>query len=164
MDSTAFDSISENVLINVEFEDAIDVHVLALEHGVKLLSLGNVTGEAVKKNTTLALGIAKVCLNESNDELIGHELTALHDTISCLTEFRAGSDCVTEHVTGSQVADAKVIFDAWALSSLAGTWGSNHDDVHSGALGAFVSTFDLSEELIEIDVAKIHVYLECCLT
>ena len=164
MDSTAFNPVAEDLLIDGKFEDAVDVHVFAFEHGVKLLSLGNITGETVKKHTSLALGITKVVLDKANDKLVGHELTTLHDTISLLTEGGTSSNSFTEHVTGGQVADTKIILDLGALSSLAGAGGSNHDNIHCGALGAFVSTLDLSEEIIEINGAKVHFCLECCLS
>lgn len=54
------------------------------------------------------------------------------------------------------MADTEIILDFGALSTLARAWGSNHDDIHGRALSALVAALDLTEKVIEVDVAKIH--------
>ena len=161
MDSAALDSLDENFFVNLELKNAIDVHFFAFEHGIKLLSLSLSSGEAVKEDAALALWVAEVVLDEADDELIGHELSSLHDAISLHAELSACLDSVSEHVTCGQVAHAEVILDLGSLSALARAWWSNHDDVHGGALGALIPALNLSEEVIEAHVAKIHV--DACL-
>ena len=54
------------------------------------------------------------------------------------------------------MADAKIVLDLGALGTFAGAGGSNHDDIHGWALSALVAALDLTKEIIEVDVAKIH--------
>ena len=118
--------------------------------------MSNITGETVKKDASLALRVVKVLLDEANDEIVRHEITTLHDSIGFFAEGRASFDGITEHITRGQVADTKIVLNLGALRALAGTWWPNHDDIHGGALGALVATLHLGEEIVEIDVAKVH--------
>ena len=156
MDPTAFNSLNKHFLIDLEFKDAVNVHFLVCEHGVELLGLSRVSWEAVKEDAALALWIAKVVLDEANNELIRDELATFHDAISLLSKFSACLDCVSEHVTGGKMADAKVVLDVGALGTLARAWWSNHNHVHGGALRALVAALHLSEEVIKTNVAEIH--------
>ena len=156
MDATSLDSLSEHVLVHVELENAVDIHVLALEHRVELLGLSHSSGEAVEKDASLALGLAQVVLDKTNDEVVGDELAALHDAISLFAELGASSYCVTEHVASCEMADAEVVSDLGALGSLTGAGGSDHDHIHGRALGALVPALDLGEKVLKANAAKIH--------
>jgi len=156
MDATTFNSLSKHVFVHVEFENAVNVHVLAFEHIVELLSLDNSAGEAVEKDTSFTLWVVQVIFDKTNDELVRDEVTTLHNGVSLLTELSAGSDGITQHVASGEMADTKVILDLGALGSLTGAGWSNHDHVHSWALGALISALDLREEIVKADVAKVH--------
>ena len=119
MDATTLDSISEHVLVNSKLENTVDVHLLAGEHLVEFLSLCHSPGEAIKKDASLAFGIAEVVLNETDDEVVGDEVTTLHDSVGFLAELGASSNSITEHVTSSQMADTKIILDLGSLGALA---------------------------------------------
>ena len=54
------------------------------------------------------------------------------------------------------MANAEIIFDLRTLSALSRAGRSDHDYVHCWALGALISAFDLSEKVIEFEIAKIH--------
>ena len=156
MDATALDSLSKHVFVNGEFKNAVNVHVLALEHIIELLSLSNSAGEAVEKDTSFTLWVAHVVFDETNDELVRHEIATLHNGVSLFAKLSASSDGVTQHVASGEMADAKVILDLGALGSLTGAWWSNHDHVHGWALGALISALDLREEIVKVDAAKVH--------
>ena len=159
MDAATNDTLGQLLLVNLEFEDLVNANLSLLEHGIELLSLGNVSWEAIEEDSTLALWIAQVVANETNDELIWHKLTSLHDSISLLAQLGALLDSLTEHVSRGQVADAEIVSDLGSLGSLARAWGSNHDNVGGWALGALISSLDLAEEIVKADVSQIHFYL-----
>ena len=156
MDATALDSLSKHVFVNGKFKNAVNVHVLALEHIVELLSLSNSAGESVKKDASFTLWVAHVIFDKTNDEVVRHEIATLHNGVSLLAKLSACSDGVTQHVASGEMADAKVILDLGALGSLTGAGGSNHDNVHGWALGALISALDLREEIVKANVAKVH--------
>ncbi len=161
MDAATLDSLGKHALVHVEFENAVNVHFLVLEHSVELLSLSDSAREAVEEDASLTLRVAQVVLDETNNEIVGDKLTTLHDTVSLLSKLGASSNSVTEHVAGSEMADAKIVLDFGALGSLSGAGGSNHDHVHSGAFGALVAALDLGKEVVKVDGAKIHLLREC---
>ena len=104
VDTTTLNSLDQNTLIDVEFEDAIDVHFVLFEHQVKFLSLSGGPGETVKKDASLAFGVFQVVCNQANDELIWNQLAGFHQALCFLSELRACGNSVTEHVAGGQVA------------------------------------------------------------
>ena len=134
MDSPTLNTFSQDFFIDFELEHLIDVHATASEHVIELLSLDNGTGETIEKDSTLALRVAEVVIDEANDELVGNEFSALHDSIGLLSELSASLNSITEHIAGSQVADAEIILDLGALSTFTRAWWSNHNDVLGGAL------------------------------
>ena len=95
MDPATLNSLNEHLLVNLEINDTIDVHSFGREHLVKLLSLCDSTGEAIKENTSLTLGIAQVIADETDDELVGDEFAALHNSVSLLSKVSASFDSVT---------------------------------------------------------------------
>jgi len=48
MNTTTLYSLDQNALVNVEFENAIDLHIIIFEHFVKFFGLARSSGEAVQ--------------------------------------------------------------------------------------------------------------------
>ena len=55
MHTTSLYSLNEDFIIDLELDSLVDLGVLLLEHGVKLLSLYSCSWEAVEEETLLAL-------------------------------------------------------------------------------------------------------------
>jgi hypothetical protein len=130
VDTATLNTINEDVIINFEFNSLVDGCVLGVKHAFKFIRLDIGSGETVKEHTALAFGLLGGIINETNDYLIGNKLTAVHNFLSLLSKLGAFSNSITEHVTCGQVADAKIVLDGRALSSLAGAWGSKQDETH----------------------------------
>ena len=159
MDSTASDSLFKNLFVDLELKHTVNVHLLLGHHSVELTSLDLSSGETVEKDSTLTLRVGHVLLNEANDDLVGDKTTSIHNSLGLLSDFSALGNSGTEHISSSEMANAKLVLDGGALSSLAGAGGSNHDNVKGGLLGALVSALNFGEEVVVAHVAKVHL---CC--
>ena len=83
---TAYNPLSEHVLVDFELEDCIDLLTEIFEHAVQLLSLVKSTGEPIQQETTLGrvfvvLNCLNLILDELDDMLILNKLTGFHDLI-----------------------------------------------------------------------------------
>jgi len=155
MNTTAFDSFGEHFFVDFELKHSVDLSVVLGEHAVELLGLDLGSWETVEENTTFTLWLLQVVLDESNDKVIWDEIATLHDSVGCFSKLSSRLDGSAEHVAGGEMADAEIVSDFWALGTLARSWGSNHDDVHGWFLSAFVSAFDLTEEVFVANVAEV---------
>jgi hypothetical protein len=55
MDSSSFDSLNKNIIINLELKNSIDFLLFLAKHAIKLFSLNVGSWETIKKNTSFTL-------------------------------------------------------------------------------------------------------------
>lgn len=61
----------------------------------------------------------QLVLDHTDHDLIRDQSTGIHDLLGLLAELGLLADLVSEHVTGSQVADAVLLLQVGGLSTLA---------------------------------------------
>ena len=161
MNSSSFNSLYENVIINLEFNNSVDFLSSGLEHRVKLLDLNRGTWDTVEEHASLALWLIHLLLEKVDDELVTHEISSSHNILSLLYEFGSLGNSISEEISSSQMADAKLVFDNWSLSSLSSSWWAHHDDVHCWFSHAYCSSLDFGEKVVKLCVSKIVRHFLC---
>ena len=162
MDTATLNTLNKDVIIDLEFNCLVDGSVLGLKHAFEFLSLDIGPRETVKEHSALALGLLGGILNETNDDLIRNELTAVHNFLSLLAKLGALRNSVSQHISGGEVAETQLISDARSLSTLSGSWGSNEHDVLLGFVLADFSSLKLSKEVLKLEVSKVgHLLIFC---
>ena len=61
----------------------------------------------------------QLILDHTDHDLIRYQSTGIHDLLGLLTQLRLSSDLRSEHVTGSEVADAVLLLEVGSLGTLA---------------------------------------------
>src|ERR671933_901246 len=69
------------------------------------LGLGDVAGEAVEQEAVLAVAVGEAAEDHPDDDLVGHEVAALHVRLRLAPEVGLVGDGLPEHVPGGHVAD-----------------------------------------------------------
>jgi hypothetical protein len=162
VDTATLNTLNKDVIIDLEFNSLVDGCVLGLKHAFEFLSLDIGSGETIKEHSALALGLLGGILNETNNYLIGNKFTAVHNFLSLLAKLSALRNSVSQHISGSEVAETQLISDARGLSTLSGSWGSNEHDVLLGFVLADFSSLNLSKEVLKLEVSKVsHSLLFC---
>ena len=147
VNSTSNNSISEGFLINLKVEDLVDSLVAGCHHLVEGGGLSSSSGESIEHESTFAHGLGNVVVDKSNNEIIGYKLSGLHDSVSLLSKRSVSLDSGSEHISGSEMADAEFVLNHGSLSSLTSTGGTDEDQVKLGLLGALESSLDFSKEV-----------------
>ena len=79
VNAATLNSLNKNVIVDLELNSLVDLLATRAEHAVELLSLNSGSGEAVKQESSLALGVLGGIVNESNNNLVRNELTSVHN-------------------------------------------------------------------------------------
>ena len=156
VNTAAFNSLDEDLVINLELNNLIDALALSSHHRVELLSLNGSSGEAIEEHAVEASRRGHVLLEQTDDELVVDEATSGHDILGLLAELSASGNGISEHVAGSEMADAKILGDGGSLSALAGTGRTNQDNVHLGLGGANGASLNLGHDGVSANVLEIH--------
>ena len=101
-----------------------------LKHRVQALGLCNGTRKAVKDHAIGAVRAVHALGNHAENDLVRHEVAAIHDFLGAKAELGFGVDRGTKHVAGRQLHQSARLDKTLGLRALAGTGGSEQDDVH----------------------------------
>ena len=161
VDSSSLDSLDKNFIVDLELNNLVDFLSCRFEHRVELLGLNGGSWETVEEHASLALWLIHLLLEKVDNELVTHEFSSSHNILSLLSEFGSLGNSISEEISSSQMADAKLVFDNWSLSSLSSSWWAHHDDIHCWFSHAYCSSLDFGEKVVKLCVSKIVRHFLC---
>ena len=115
---------------DADLEDEVDRHA----GGAQGLGLGDRAGEAVEEGAVRAVGLGEALLDETDDDVVGHELALVHHGLGGEAERRAGLDGGAKHVARRNLRNAELLADELGLRALAGARRSDEDKTHLSGL------------------------------
>lgn len=118
------DTVDEDLILDVEVNDLVERGSLGGKHLIELLGLLDGTRESVEDESLLTLGLSEVLLDDTDNDLIAHETTSIHDLLGLLAHLRSSLDSGTEHVSGGEVAKAVLLLEGRSVGSLSRSRGS----------------------------------------
>ena len=114
---------------HLDFENEVDRDAC----GLKGFSLRNRTGEAVEEGAVHGVGLREAVLDETDDDVVGDELTLVHHGLGSQTERGARLDGGTKHVARGDLGNTELFADELGLRALAGTGRPNQNQTHWNA-------------------------------
>jgi hypothetical protein len=85
VDSASFNSISEDLFINLKVEDFVDSLVARSHQIFKGFGLSSSSGESIEQNSTFAHGLVHVIVDKSNYDLIGYKFSRIYNRFGLLS-------------------------------------------------------------------------------
>jgi hypothetical protein len=145
VDSTSFDSLDEDAIIHLKFNNLINLLALSIKHLIKLLGLSHCSWESIKQHAFLALWLVHRVLDQSKHYVITNESTLGNNIFDLESHRRTARNVVSDQVTCGTMANAELIADNWTLCTLSSAWWTNHNNVHVWHLHAFGSSLHLGK-------------------
>ena len=110
----------DGVVGHLDIEDRVDLHA----HGVQSLGLGDGPGEAVQDEAVLAVILSQPLFDDADEDLIGHQLAALHVGFGLQAHLRAAPQRFAQHVPRGNGGDVVVLADDLRLGAFPSSRGA----------------------------------------
>src|SRR5690606_22579316 len=130
------DALDQPVRIDLEFDDCVELLVLARQHLVECRGLGQRARESVQGEALLAVRLVDPVGDDLDDNLVGDEVTPLHARLGPLAHVGSRLDGGAQHVTSRELNQPVAVLDLFGLRSLSGPWRSEQNEVHGYAPSA----------------------------
>mmetsp|Transcript_21294 Transcript_21294/g.43795 ORF Transcript_21294/g.43795 Transcript_21294/m.43795 type:complete len:248 (+) Transcript_21294:315-1058(+) len=128
--SASNDTFHQDFVGNVEEQEAIG----GTASFGKGLGLGGGSRESIEQPTLfLAIGFLETITDDTDDDLVGDEFSAVHVFLGLNTDFGSGGDSGTKHVSGRQVDNTEFLLDNFTLGALSTGRSTGDDDVYGTA-------------------------------
>ena len=124
--ATTRDTADDFFIINRNFDHVVDDHAGFLQG----FSLRNGPREAIKEETIGAIGLGDALLDQIDDQVIGDQTTAVHHAFGNQAQFSASLDRSTQHVTGGDLRNTKLLGDETSLGTFTGTGRPQQNHAH----------------------------------
>ncbi len=118
------------VVVHDELENEVERLAPVLEHVAQDLRLRDVPREAVEQETVLRVVLGQTVADHGDGDLVGHQVTTVHERLGQLAEIRAARDVGTEDVTCRDFRDGQVRCDVLGLCPLTRSGGPDQDETH----------------------------------
>ena len=125
-DATSAHALDDLLVSNLQTQDYIHLDA----HGVKSLGLRNGTGETVQNEAVLAGIACQLLLDETDDDLVGNQLTGIHVAFGLEAQLGAFLDGGAESVTGGNGGNAVLCADVGCLGTLTGPGSAQKNEFH----------------------------------
>ena len=102
-------------------------------HLVECLSLCDGTRETVKNVTVRSIRLCDAVLQDTDDDIIRDQRTAVHRSLCAQPQLSAVLDGLAEHIAGRDLRDAELCGDCFRLRAFAGTGRTQENKVHMAA-------------------------------
>ncbi len=129
-DPAAGDPLDHLVLRDLQVQDGVQLHALALEVSVQRLGLADVAREAVQQEAGLGVRLVHPVLGHRDRHRVGHQVARVHVGLRLFAEVRALADVGAEQVARGDVRDREVLGEVRGLRTLACPRRPDEDDSH----------------------------------
>src|SRR4029079_5647284 len=92
-------------------EHGVDRRAAILEHTVESLGLGYRARKTVEDEASTPGILIEALTDQLDDEIVGNEVTAVHDLSGLAAELAAGSNRGSEHVPGRELGERAGVFE-----------------------------------------------------
>lgn len=90
---------------------------MAVANASYFFGLHHRSWKAVQQKASAAFWLIQVAVDHVNDQIVGHQLASIHDTLQLGTDFRSPGNLLAQHVAGRQMAHAELLLQQRSLSS-----------------------------------------------
>src|SRR5262249_48742207 len=125
----ADDALNHLVVVDPELDDGIEPAFLFLQHFVEGAGLRQRARKAVEDDAAPAIGLIDALGNNLDHDLVGYELSLVHDRLGALTGRRSRGAGRPQHVPGGKLDEAVSGGDLFGLCPLARTRRPEQDQV-----------------------------------
>src|SRR5262245_60987690 len=126
----ASDALDQNIVVDVHDDHCIERLAAILEQAVKSLGLGYRTRKTVEDEASTAGILIEALSDQLDDEIVGNEVTALHDLAGSAAELAAGSNRGSQHVPRRELGERTGVFEQLRLGAFARAGRAEQDQVH----------------------------------
>ena len=117
---TAGNAAHEQFVVDAKLKGARHLFLLLVEHVVERHGLARGARKAVQQKALGAGRLRELGLDETNDEIVRHELASLHERLGLFAEVSAVLHGGPKQITGAQMADGILFLENLGLRALAG--------------------------------------------
>ncbi len=101
-----------------------------LHHGCQAICLCHCARKPVEDHAIGAIRAVHTLGNHPENDVIRHQVTAIHDGFRLQPQFSPGRNCGAQHFTGRQLDKTPLFNKPRCLRTFTGTWRSKQNDVH----------------------------------
>ena len=118
----AGDPFNERAVIDLQFNDRVERHLLAGQHRIQGNRLRNRARKAVQNEPSGAIWLLNAPGKHADHDVVRHQATGFHDRLRLQANLAAGLQFGTQHVPGRDLRNAIAFLQDLGLGSLARAW------------------------------------------
>ena len=126
MYATTNNTVNDQLVRHVELEHVVHVDARFF-HGI---SLRNGAWEAVQQETVTAVFLSNALFDQSDNQLVGHQLACVHDVFRLFTQLGARFNSGAQHITGGDLRNTVFLHDELSLSSFTRARSAKQNNTH----------------------------------
>ena len=111
------DALDDQVVRHFQLDRDIERLVEAIEQGLEGRALGQVARIAVEDEAALGVWLRNAILEHAEHDLVGDQVSGIHDRLGLEAERRARLDCRTQQVAGRHVWNTQFLLERGRLGA-----------------------------------------------